>query len=271
MLPAGFEPASEARKAPILDRTRLRERGRRVSSGGHKGFCRTAGASPPGNFLSDPVLGRPMPWKIKLDATNVFLICGILIILLGWASDYVGLIVLHEAPANGGHGAGNIITRLYFPLIGLAFAAGGAAYEDFGRFFNDPLFTKRYLLQGLFLADGALHLYAFNDHLNESLVEAAFFLVLAPIHIGFGLLIVRLPPKYDPYILAWPVFLIGLLAVALVMPIWPLSAVEDIYDLTVVSKLTEGMMIVVLLSLMKDDGTLNWTSIKRAALAVAGR
>ncbi len=26
MLPAGFEPASEARKAPILDRTRLRER-----------------------------------------------------------------------------------------------------------------------------------------------------------------------------------------------------------------------------------------------------
>src|SRR2546426_5407661 len=30
MLPAGFEPASEARKAPILDRTRLRERNGRL-------------------------------------------------------------------------------------------------------------------------------------------------------------------------------------------------------------------------------------------------
>src|SRR3990170_813655 len=38
VLPAGFEPASEARKAPILDRTRLRERGR-VSPEVHKCFC----------------------------------------------------------------------------------------------------------------------------------------------------------------------------------------------------------------------------------------
>src|SRR2546422_2258981 len=30
VLPAGFEPASEARKAPILDRTRLRERNGRL-------------------------------------------------------------------------------------------------------------------------------------------------------------------------------------------------------------------------------------------------
>src|SRR5438132_6329246 len=32
MLPAGFEPASEARKAPILDRTRLRERNGRLAA-----------------------------------------------------------------------------------------------------------------------------------------------------------------------------------------------------------------------------------------------
>ena len=212
-----------------------------------------------------------MEWKVRLNAERVFLLCGILIILLGWGSDYIGLIVLHEAPVTGGHGAGNIITRLYFPLIGLAFAAGGAAYEDFGRFFNNPKFTKRYLLQALILADASMHKYAFNDHINESLVEAVFFVVLAPIQIAFGLMIVRLPPKYDPYILAWPVFLIGLLAVALVYPFWPLNAVEDIYDLTVVSKLTEVMMIAVLLSLMRDDHTLNWGTFKRAALAVAGR
>src|SRR5438445_5283190 len=35
MLPAGFEPASGARKAPILDRARLRERDARTSMG-HK-------------------------------------------------------------------------------------------------------------------------------------------------------------------------------------------------------------------------------------------
>lgn len=221
--------------------------------------------------MTNPSLQAAMRWKVRLDAEAVFLICGILIILLGWLSDYVGLIVLGEAPVAGGHGAGNIITRLYFPMIGLAFAAGGAVYEHMDRFLKDPKYSKRYLLQALFLADASMHLYAFNDHLNESLVEALFFAVLAPIQITFGLFIVRLPPKYDPYILAWPVFLISLLAVALVVPIWPLSAVEGIYDLTVVSKLIEAMTILVLLSLMKDDGTLNWVSIKRAALAVAGR
>ena len=212
-----------------------------------------------------------MRWTFRLNAENVFLICGILIILLGWASDYIGLIVLGEAPITGGHGAGTIITRLYFPVIGLAFAAGGAVYERHDRFLHDPLFTKRYFLQGLFLLDAAMHLYAFNDHLNESLVEAAFFGVLAPIQIVFGLLITQLPAKYDPYILAWPVFLIALLGVALVVPFWPLTAVEDIYDLTIVSKLTEAATIIVLLSLMKDDHTLNWRTFKRAALAVAGR
>src|SRR6266705_4566232 len=58
MLPAGFEPASEARKAPILNRTRLRERKAGLVSWSINAFgnkshwnCET------GNFLDAPTFG----------------------------------------------------------------------------------------------------------------------------------------------------------------------------------------------------------------------
>ena len=211
-----------------------------------------------------------MRWTFRLNTENVFLISGLLIIVLGWASDFIGLIVLGEA-STGGHSAGSIINRLFFTLFGLFFSAGGAVYENHWRFLKDALYSKRYLIQALFILDGALHLFAFNDHLNESLVEAAFFAVIGPIQILCGILITRLPPKDDAYLLAWPVLLIVLAGLSLVVPIWPLSAVENIYDLWIVSKLVEVLTVVMLLSLMRDDHTLNWASLKRAALSVAGR
>ncbi len=219
--------------------------------------------------MTDPVLARPMRWRIRLNTENIFLITGILIVLLGWISDYIGVVVLQEAPT--GHGGGSIINRLFFTLFGLFFAAGGAVYENHWRFLNDPVYSKRYLIQALFIIDGALHLFAFNDHIQESVIEAAFFAVIGPIQIACGVLITRLPPKYDPFLLGWPVLLILLALVSLVVPIWPLSGVENIYDLWVVSKLVEAMTVLSLLSLMKDDHTLNWSSVKQAARAVAGR
>ncbi len=212
-----------------------------------------------------------MAWKLRLNTENIFLISGLLIILLGWASDFVGLVILREAPNSGGHSAGSIIDRLFFTLFGLFFAAGGAVYENHARFLNDPVYSKRYLIQALFIIDGALHLFAFNDHLNESVVEAAFFAVVGPLQILYGILITRLPPKDDPYLLAWPLFLMVLAFVSLVVPVWPLSAVENVYDLWIVSKIVEGLTVLMLLSLMRDDKTLNWASLKRAALSVAGR
>ncbi len=210
-----------------------------------------------------------MRWKVRLNTENIFLMTGILIILLGWASDYVGVNILHEAAS--GHGGGSIITRLFFTLFGLFFASGGAIYENHWRFLKDPLYSTRYLIQALFILDGALHLFAFNDHIGVSLVEALFFAIAGPIQIAFGVMITRLPPESDPYLLTWPVFLILLAVVSLLVPVWPLSAVEDIYDLWVVSKLVEGLTVVMLVSLMRKDGTLNWGSFKRAALSVAGR
>ncbi len=212
-----------------------------------------------------------MPWKIRLDTENVFLISGLLIVLLGWGSDFIGLVLLKEAPSTGGHSAGSIINRLFFTLFGLFFAAGGAVYEHHERFLNDAIYSKRYLIQALFIIDGALHLFAFNDHINESLVEAIFFAIVGPVQMAFGVMITRLPPKYDPYLLLWPVFLIVLAGISLVVPIWPLSAVENIYDLWVVSKLVEVLTVLMLVSLMRDDHTLNWASFKSAARAVAGR
>ena len=219
--------------------------------------------------MADRALGRAMRWKVRLDTENVFLIAGLLIILLGWLSDYVGVVVLQEAPS--GHGGGSIINRLFFTLFGLFFAAGGAVYENHTRFLQDPLYSKRYLIQALFIIDGALHLFAFNDHINESVLEAIFFAIVGPVQIAFGVMITRLPPKYDPYLLAWPVFLIVLAGVSLVLPIWPLSEVENIYDLWIVSKIVEGLTVLLLVSLMREDHTLNWASFKKAARSVAGR
>ena len=210
-----------------------------------------------------------MRWTIRLNTENIFLITGILIILLGWISDYIGVVVLQEAPT--GHGGGSIINRLFFTLFGLFFAAGGAVYENHWRFLNDALYSKRYLIQALFILDGALHLFAFNDHIQESVLEAVFFAITGPLQILFGVLVTRLTPRYDPYLLGWPVFLIVLAGISLVVPIWPLSAVENIYDLWIVSKIVEGLTVLLLVSLMRDDQTLNWQSIKRAALAAAGR
>ena len=211
-----------------------------------------------------------MAWKPRLNTENVFLISGLLIILLGWGSDFIGLTVLKEAPA-GGHSAGSIIDRLFFTLFGLFFAAGGAVYENHWRFLSDAIYSKRYLIQALFIVDGALHLFAFNDHLSEAPLEAAFFAVAGPVQIAVGILITRLPPKYDPYLLATPLLFVVLALASLVLPIWPLSAVENIYDLWIVSKLVEILTILMLLSLMRDDRTLNWATFKRAALSVAGR
>ena len=210
-----------------------------------------------------------MRWTIRLNTENIFLITGILIILLGWISDYIGVVVLQEAPT--GHGGGSIINRLFFTLFGLFFAAGGAVYENHWRFLNDALYSKRYLIQALFILDGALHLFAFNDHIQESVLEAVFFAIAGPLQILFGVLVPRLTPRYDPYLLGWPVLLIVLAGISLVVPIWPLSAVENIYDLWIVSKIVEGLTVLLLVSLMRDDQTLNWQSIKRAALAAAGR
>src|SRR3972149_5823111 len=102
MLPAGFEPASEARKAPILDRTRLRERGR-VSPEGHKSFC-----GPPcrtGNYKGGPRFDKAMRRPIRLTTESVFLICGLLIVLMGWVADLFG--VLEAGGAGGGPGGGD--------------------------------------------------------------------------------------------------------------------------------------------------------------------
>ena len=201
--------------------------------------------------------------RFRWTAEKVFLIAGLLIILLGWSADLIG--TLNGEAGAGQHGAGDILSRIWYTFFGLLFVAGGTAYEQHGLLLNDSKFAKRYMVSLLFIADGAFHLYAFNDHINESVVEAVFFAVLAPLQFSFGLLIQRLPPRYDPYVLAWPVLLIALLVIALFVPVWPLAAVEDVYSLTVVSKLVEALTILVLLSLMREDHTLNWEAFKRAA------
>src|SRR6266705_4083932 len=82
MLPAGFEPASEARKAPILDRTRLRERKAGLVPGPINAFgnaphrrCKT------GNYLKATTFGGGEMRREKPTITELsFFFCGFLVI-----------------------------------------------------------------------------------------------------------------------------------------------------------------------------------------------
>src|SRR2546428_13352479 len=96
MPPAGFEPGSEARKAPILDRTRLRERnGRLVEEainpfGARHLFRRAPPETTCQHRASTTQMRRDKPTITEL----AFFVSGLIVILTGWVADSRGLFEL---------------------------------------------------------------------------------------------------------------------------------------------------------------------------------
>src|SRR2546422_3566490 len=174
MLPAGFEPASEARKAPILNRTRLRERKAGLVPGSINAFGKRAPrAMQNRKLLGRTVLRQPGMRRGKPTLTELsFFVCGFLVIVVGWLADLLGVFELNTV--TGGHAAGTLQLRIFLTMFGVAFATIGVAYDNFPEILSDGEMAKRYLISFLFLADGSLHLYALNDHLGEAF-PAAFF------------------------------------------------------------------------------------------------
>ncbi len=198
-----------------------------------------------------------MPWRHPYTAENVFLASGLLLILLGWLSDFVGI---QLGQTQGGHGAGNTITRLFFTLFGLVFAAGGSVYEHYEKFLTDARYTTRYLLSNLFLLDGAIHLYAFTDHLVEIPLAAAFFAVVAPMQFAAGILLRRPDGRWDRYAFALTLFLFVAWILSRTVPVWPINEIEDIGSLDAVSKLIEVMILYIFYAIWKDR-----RAVRRAA------
>jgi len=190
-----------------------------------------------------------MRGTFRWTTESVFLVSGLLIILLGWVSDLLGAL---SADASASHGSGDIIDRIWFTFFGLLFVAGGVVYEQHWKFLNDAVFTERYLISYLFVADGAFHLYALTDHLGEDFA-VAFFGVFAVLQIALGIMIPHIGPRWDPYLLAIPLVLIAAYVLTRMVSIWPINTIEEVEVFGIVSKLTEGLTALMLIVMMRES------------------
>jgi len=190
--------------------------------------------------------------RIRPSITELaFLVCGVLIILVGWLADFLGLFDLASQPA--GHGSSTTFPlRLFMTMFGVAFSTIGIGYENFPQILEGGVGAKRYIVTLLFLADGSLHLYAFNDHLGD-LFSATFFAGLSAVQLAAAFVI-----PYTKYRLEWvwiaiTAFLILAYIVTRTVAVWPIGFVEEVEPLGIVSKLVELVTVLTLASLVQSD------------------
>jgi len=180
-----------------------------------------------------------------------FLICGVLIILVGWVADFLGLFELASEPA--GHGSSTTFPlRLFMTMFGVAFSTIGVGFENFPQILLGGDRAKRFIVALLFLGDGSLHLYAFNDHLGD-LFSATFFAVFSAVQIAAAFVIPYTKYRLDSIWLALTAFLILAYVVTRTVAIWPIGFVEDVDALGIVSKLVELVTVLVLVSLVQSE------------------
>ena len=209
-----------------------------------------------------------MALRFHWTAERVFLICGLLFITLGWFADLIGILL---GQVEGGHGAGDTITRMWFTMFGLFFAAGGAVYDNYEKFLNNPRFTTRYLLANLLLLDGGIHLYALTDHLSEALFEQVFFGLVAPAQIALGLLMRRADERWDRWAFGLTIFLILAWVLTRTMVVWPLQGIEAVGSLDVVSKLVEIFTVGLFISLWRESRATQKARLRKRAPQPASR
>jgi hypothetical protein len=181
-----------------------------------------------------------------------FLLGGILIILMTWGAN---LLATLEAPADvSGHSAASdLYLWLMLMFNGLAFATVGIAYENYQRLLTDGVFATRYVIGFLFIADGALHLLAFNEHLSDSFWAAGFFAAFAPIQIVVGVEMPYLGRRFYPVWTGLTAFFIAAYALTRTMAVWPIGVVEAVDPLGILSKLVEVLTIIFLIGLARAD------------------
>jgi len=200
-----------------------------------------------------------MRWKLRPTTEFVFALSGLLIILLGWIADLLGALTV---PAEEGHGASSSLSlRLLVTFMGVGFALMGVVYEHLERFLKDGILSLRYVVGYLILADGALHLYALNDHLSE-FWTAAFFATVAVVEIAAGLALPHLAMDFDPLWLWLTGFLIAAYVATRMMIVWPNTEVEVVSGLDLASKLVEVLAVLALVQLLRKERALRTRSQK---------
>jgi hypothetical protein len=191
-------------------------------------------------------------WRTRPNTTELaFFVCGILIILVGWGADYMGVFEFASSPS--GHGSATTFPlRLFMTMFGVAFSTIGVGFENFPRILQDGVQAKRYIVAFLFLADGSFHLYAFNDHLADPF-GATFFAAFATIQLAVAFVIPYTRFRLNTTWLAITAFLILAYAVTRTIAVWPIGVVEEVDPLGIVSKLVEVLTVLVLVSLLQSE------------------
>src|SRR2546430_3430325 len=180
-----------------------------------------------------------------------FLVCGVLIILVGWVADFLGVFELASEPT--GHGSSTTFPlRLFMTMFGVAFSTIGVGFENFPQILLGGDRAKRFIVALLFLGDGSLHLYAFNDHLGD-LFSATFFAVFSAVQIAAAFIIPYTKYRLDSIWLAPTAVLILAYVVTPTGAVLPIRVVGDGDALGIVSKLVELVTVLVLVSLVQSE------------------
>ncbi len=194
-----------------------------------------------------------MRWKIRPTTEFVFVVSGVLIILMSWIADLLG--ALSVSPDAGHGSSSNLSLRLLLLFNGVGFALMGIVYEHHERFLKDGLFGIRYLAGYLIVTDGALHLFALNDHITE-FWAASFFAVFAAVELLVGIMLPYLSRDLDPLWLWLIAFLIAVYVATRTMVVWPNTEVETVEGLDIVSKIVEVFTVLVLVQMLRKERAL---------------
>lgn len=188
-----------------------------------------------------------MAVKFQPNAEFAFVSSGLTVAGMGWVADLLGL------AAQGGqadHGAGDLFFRMNMLFFAVGLAGIGVGFQHHAQFFRDPVFALRYLAGYVILVDGFIHAYAFNDHLGEPL-QAAFFAVVAPLQIIVGLALPYRPRHWIPASLVMTGGLIAAYLATRTVELWPVSEIEEVETLGLISKALELLAVLLLLQLVR--------------------
>ena len=189
--------------------------------------------------------------RFHISTEFAFLFSGVLIVVMVWGANLLGRLA---GETSSGHGGDELYLWLILMFQGLAFSTVGAVYENYRELMASPILTKRYIVGYLFIADGALHLLALNQHLGE-FFPALFFAVVAPAQILVGMFYPRLHRGLDSAWFLFTAFLIASFAVTRTFAVWPIGVVDAVDPLGIISKLVELLTVWLLISLVRAART----------------
>ena len=167
---------------------------------------------------------------------------------------------------GGGASAHDELLAFNMPIVGLAFIAFGLFMAQSSLFLRKG-YRRVFLASVLLAADGLVHMAAIPSHLAEP-HQAAFFAAVAAIQVPAGLALPESTRRLRDLWLSFSLALIGIYIASRTTDVPFLFSFEPVEGLGVASKILEGVLVLVLLSMRAapfDEG------LRAAAVAAQGR